>query len=319
MTAVWPPENRPQAQAAPDALAQLMRRLDRMAYRFVTPGGAVIAHNRRRRADAPRTLRDIFGWSLDFAEEDIGPDLFALAKAARILAVSGAPGRWRSLVRISTVEGRLFAHSAYPPRAVDAVFLGPDTYRFARLVVAEAARGARTVLDIGTGAGVGAVLAATRLPKARVTASDINPTALSLAQPNAAANGVNLALVLCDGAPSADERFDLIIANPPFISGNFGRVYRDGGGERGLEIPLAWARQGGERLARGGRMLLYTGSPIVEGEDRFRRGLEQMLPDLGLRLEYDEVDPDIFGGMLRRADYEGVERMAAVAATIRRP
>ncbi|WP_369061894.1 class I SAM-dependent methyltransferase [Caulobacter sp. 73W] len=299
------------------ALSQLIRTLQAGGYAFVTPGGGTIAHNRRRRGEQKPGLRDIFGWSLEFSQEDIEPQLFDLAIQAKILAPS--EGRWRSLVRVSSVEGRLFAHSAYPPRASDAVFLGPDTYRFARLVVAETRHGGRSVLDIGSGAGVGAILAAARLPQAKVTATDINPAALSLTAANAAANGQLIELELCDGLPSTSQRFDLIIANPPFISGRFGRLYRDGGGDRGMEAPISWALRGAERLQRGGRLLMYTGSPIIDGEDPFRRCLEGAMAERGLRLEYDEIDPDIFGGLLGRSDYEGVERLAAVAVVIRRP
>ncbi|MDG2520364.1 class I SAM-dependent methyltransferase [Caulobacter segnis] len=317
MTALWTAKDQPPTKEGSDALAQFIRALERRGYLFVTPGGATIALNRRGRADEARTLRDIFGWSLDFAEKDLEPGLFALATRAGILRSNG--DRWRSLVRISTVEGRLFAHSAYPPKAADAVFLGPDTYRFARLAAAEAAKGGQSVLDVGTGAGVGAIIASSRLPRARVTACDINAAALYLAQANAEANGRPVEFVLSDGLSGVAGGFDLIIANPPFISGRFGRVYRDGGADRGLEVPMAWAREGAQRLNRAGRMLIYTGSPIVDAEDAFRRRLEQMLPGLGLRLDYEEIDPDIFGGMLERSDYRGVERLAAVAAVIRRP
>lgn len=301
----------------PAALVSLLRRLDAARYRFITPGGSVIGVNRKRRRTAPRDLRDIFGWSLPFNAADLDPELFALCERAGVLEPSGEG--WRSLVRVSTVEGRLFLHSAYPPRAADAVFLGPDTYRFARMILAQASAGARSVLDIGAGSGVGAVLAAARLPAARVVATDINPAALAMAAVSAEANGVSIDFRLADGAPPG-ESFDLIVANPPFISGSGGRTYRDGGGMRGLEAPLAWARSGAQRLNRGGRMLIYTGVPIDDGgQDPFRTTLEQELPGLKRRLDYWEIDPDIFGGMLGRADYEGVERIAAVAAVITRP
>jgi SAM-dependent methyltransferase len=316
VTALSPALSAPEAAGDCEALSRLLVALERSGYRFTTPGGATIALNRRRRDAQPRTLRDIFGWSLDFAREDMDAALFDLAAEARILVATH--GRWRSLVRVSAVEGRLFAHSAYPPSASDAVFLGPDSYRFARLVVAEAAHGARSVLDLGTGAGVGAVLCAARLPAAQVVATDVNPAALRLAQVNAWANGCKLELALCDGLPDRPLGFDLIIANPPFINGRLGRIYRDGGDDLGTEVSLAWALRGAERLNPGGRMLLYTGSPIVEGDDPFRRRLEHALPRLGMRLDYEEVDPDIFGGTLERSDYESVERLAAVAATIRR-
>lgn len=46
-------------------------------------------------------------------------------------------GLFTSAVRVSRVLDSLFLHSAYPTTAHDAVFLGPDSYRFADLIVAQ--------------------------------------------------------------------------------------------------------------------------------------------------------------------------------------
>ena len=76
-------------------------------------------------------------------------------------------------------------HSAYPTAGEDAVFLGPDSYRFADLIGAELEPDVpptARIVDIGTGAGVGAVTAASHCRGARVVATDINPLALRLAQ-----------------------------------------------------------------------------------------------------------------------------------------
>src|SRR5207248_934976 len=43
-----------------------------------------------------------------------------------------AEGRWRSLVRFSSLGDMLLVHSGFPTEAPDAVFFGPDTYRFCR-------------------------------------------------------------------------------------------------------------------------------------------------------------------------------------------
>ena len=121
---------------------------------------------------------------------------------------------------------------------------------------------------------------------------------------------------LCDGVPQCDELFDLIIANPPFISGTSGRRYRDGGEQRGLELPLRWAADGAARLASNGCMMIYTGSPIVGGRDLFREGVQRACERADCTLAYDEVDPDIFGGLLTQSDYADVERIAAVWAVL---
>ena len=84
----------------------------------------------------------------------------------------------------------------------------------------------------------------------------------------------------------------------------------------GSRLSLDWAMEGAQRLAPGGRMLLYTGSAIVGGHDALREALERDLPRIGCTLRYREIDPDIFGEELERPAYAQVERIAAVGAVI---
>ena len=56
--------------------------------------------------------------------------------------------------------------------------------------------------------------------------------------------------------------FDLIISNPPYLVDPLARVYRHGGGELGSALSVEIAVQGVDRLAPGGRLLLYTGSGV---------------------------------------------------------
>jgi len=77
-----------------------------------------------------------------------------------------------------------------------------------------------TVLDMGTGSGVGAVFAARHAR--RVVAVDINEAAVRCAAINALLNGMERKIELRHGdlfAPLGGERFDLILFNPPFVSG----------------------------------------------------------------------------------------------------
>ena len=115
---------------------------------------------------------------------------------------------------------------------------------------------------------------------------------------------------------AVEPGFDLAIANPPFIIDEDGPAYRAGGGMHGAELSLAWALGAAEKLAPGGRFLLYTGSAIVAGRDALREALEQQLPALGCTLRYREIDPDIFGEELEKPAYADVERIAAVGAVI---
>ena len=83
------------------------------------------------------------------------------------------------------------------------------------------------VLDMGTGSGVCAVLAARHAR--RVVAVDINPEAARCAQINALLNHVEHRIEVRCGdlfAPVAGERFDLVLFNPPFLQGK-PRDHRD--------------------------------------------------------------------------------------------
>jgi SAM-dependent methyltransferase len=233
---------------------------------------------------------------------------------------SEANGLLRSRVRVSSIHDNLFIHSAYPTDDEDSVFLGPDSYRFVDFVRAELARapGTRRLVDIGAGAGVGAIMAAPLLPGARLTLTDVNPLALRLARANARHAGLEVEIVEGSGLDAVRGPIDLAMANPPYIIDRGNRTYRDGGGMRGARLSLDWALTAAGRVEPGGRVLLYTGSAIVGGRDALREALESSLPSLGASLRYRELDPDIFGEELDKPGYEDVERIAAVGAVIQR-
>jgi methylase of polypeptide subunit release factors len=98
-------------------------------------------------------------------------------------------------VRVAALGSRLYLHSAFPTDAPDAVFFGPDSYRFAALIERELAGVAPgslgRVIDIGTGAGVGALVTADACLPARAIGTDVNPKALRFAAMNAAAAGIH--------------------------------------------------------------------------------------------------------------------------------
>lgn len=74
------------------------------------------------------------------------------------------------------------------------------------------------VLDIGTGTGAIAIVAKKQRPNDDVTGTDLSPKALAVAKENAEANGV--AVLFLEGdltAPVKDEKFDVILSNPPYI------------------------------------------------------------------------------------------------------
>jgi 23S rRNA G2069 N7-methylase RlmK/C1962 C5-methylase RlmI len=173
---------------------------------------------------------------------------------------------------------------------------------------------------MGAGAGPGAIVAAGQVEAERVTLIDKNPAALRLARANAAAAGVPVDCLEGDSLDSFDGAIDLIVANPPFIMDPRGPHYRHGGDRLGTGVSLDWARAAAARLPEGGRLLLYTGSPVVDGEDALLAGLAELADDAGCGLRYNELDPDIFGEELDQPAYRAarVERIAAVGAVLTR-
>jgi methylase of polypeptide subunit release factors len=110
-----------------------------------------------------------------------------------------------------------------------------------------------TVLDMGTGSGIGAVFAAewaagppagSGQAAGRVVAVDVNPMAVRCARINVLLHGVENRVDVREGdlfAPVAGERFDVVLFNPPFLRGT---------PETPLEQAL-WADDVVERFAAG--------------------------------------------------------------------
>jgi release factor glutamine methyltransferase len=79
--------------------------------------------------------------------------------------------------------------------------------------------GASRILDLGTGSGCVAITLALEIPAAAVTAVDVSAAALVVAEANAKALGARVRFVESDWfAALNDERFDLIVGNPPYIA-----------------------------------------------------------------------------------------------------
>ncbi|WP_322405364.1 peptide chain release factor N(5)-glutamine methyltransferase [Massilia luteola] len=96
----------------------------------------------------------------------------------------------------------------------------PDTELIVELALERLQQGPSRLLDMGTGSGAIAVAVAHTRPDADVTALDISPDALAVAQANAAANGARVRFLLGSwfDALAADSTFDVIASNPPYIA-----------------------------------------------------------------------------------------------------
>ena len=296
------------------ALARIGRVLKKQGYRFVVVSPATHERVLNRPEERP-TLRSIFGWSRAFHRNAISPQLFELLTEADVLSLSG--DRYRSTVRFATIDDMLFAHSAFPTVETDTVFFGPDTYRFVRLVrsalVDILIRPGITLIDVGTGSGAGGLCAARELDAAKIRLADVNPRALELSAVNAAINGLESAeIVFSDVLSGIEGEADLIIANPPYLIDEQQRLYRHGGGDLGISLAQRIVAEGLAQLTPGGRLVLYTGTPIVGGIDTLFDLIEPLLQLHCAQFVYEEIDPDVFGEELEKKAYASVDRIAAV-------
>jgi methylase of polypeptide subunit release factors len=303
------------------ALVRLGEALRASGYEFTTVTPATHARvNARPENSEAKDLRDVFGWSRPFTQDVLPSEMLSMVRAAGILAEEN--GKVRSALRVSSLQGELFFHSAFPTTEADAVFFGPDTYRFARVIQAglkQRAAPIRSAIDIGCGAGPGGILVAKHAPAARVLMTDINESALRLAHVNAAlAAATNAIACRSDILSDIDGTFDLIVSNPPYLNDPLQRAYRHGGGDFGAELSLRILDVALPRLAPAGTLILYTGTAIVGGRDLFR---ESALPGLAagdLAWTYEEVDPDVFGEELETEAYRAADRIAAVVLNVRK-
>ena len=150
----------------------------------------------------------------------------------------------------------------------------PETERLVELILARAEPPLSRVLDLGTGTGALALALLRAWPDAAAVAVDRSEAALELARENAErlnlAGRVRFRVADWYGGLEDDERFDLIVANPPYLTGEEWAVAEpevkdfeprealeaDRFGRAALEAIIAGA---GAFLAPGGRVALETG------------------------------------------------------------
>ena len=302
---------------ATQRLVELARLVQQTGYHFVTPTPATHARvNARPGAHVGRSLRDVFGWSRPFADGAVPDRIMQAMQAAAVLDPCGK--LWRSAVRLSSLDGLLFLHSAFPTTRPDSVFFGPDTYRFAQALADAASRPIRRAVDIGCGSGAGAILLARARPDADIVGVDINPEALRFTRANAALAGAPVEAVSSDILGGVAGQFDMIVANPPYLVDSAERTYRHGGGPYGAALSLSILGAALDRLEPGGSLILYTGAVVVDGIDTFYESVALQLRESASDWRYRELDPDVFGEELDRSPYARADRIAAVCLTMRK-
>jgi ribosomal protein L3 glutamine methyltransferase len=138
-----------------------------------------------------------------------------------------------------------------------------------------------SVLDLCTGSGCLAILAAGIFPNANVDAVELSADALDVARINVKDHDLESRIALHQGdlfAPLGKKKFDLIITNPPYVAeaevAAFPREYglepvmAHLGGRDGLDIARRILAEAPKHLNKGGGLLceIGTGREILEGE-----------------------------------------------------
>jgi len=157
-----------------------------------------------------------------------------------------------------------------------------------------------SVLDLCTGSGCLAVLAAAAFPRARIDAVDLSAAALEVARRNVEESSYAARIRLLEGdlfAPLGAERYDLVLTNPPYVDAQgmaeLPPEYRHepalalAGGEDGLDIVRRILGEAAAHLDAAGGLICEIGSG--------RARLEADFPDLPfVWLDTEESSGEVF-------------------------
>lgn len=302
------------------ALLYLLNFLKDIHYDFIviTPLTHERVFNRKKKiSNEVKSLKDIFGWNLPFSPEDLDQHLFQLLKNAYLIRPQDK--QWLSNVRIASMDDKLFIHSAYPTTETDAVFFGPDTYRFhyhLKQYLINKTFAIRRSVELCCGASPVAISIAHLLPEAaEIFTADINPKALFYSQVNKDFTGVhNIFPIQSNLFSNLEGCFDLIFANPPYLMDLQERQYRHGGNILdGTDLSFKILTEGIKRLTPQGTLFLYTGIAISHNGNKFLEAVDSWIQDYpDFKYTYEEIDPDVFGEELEQPAYQHIERIAVV-------
>jgi ribosomal protein L3 glutamine methyltransferase len=196
------------------------------------------------------------------------------------------------------VDERVIVPRSFIGEILDSHFGGADDGESASLIGDPS--DVESVLDLCTGSGCLAILAARHFPNADVDAVDISKDALKVAARNVAAYGLEDRLRLHQGdlfAPLGEARYDLIISNPPYVDAEGmaalppecraePKLAFDGGAD-GLDLVRRILNEAPDHLTREGGLLCEIG--------RGRERLEAAFPETPLLwIDTEESQGEVF-------------------------
>ncbi len=167
------------------------------------------------------------------------------------------------------------------PRSYIGELLFTDLFGGDDFTLVEDPTAVETVLDLCTGSGCLAILAARIFPDAAVDAVDLSADALEVAKRNVADHGLEERITLFQGdlfKPLKGRAYDVILTNPPYVSAEAMAAlppeYRHepamalASGEDGLDIVRRILKEAPKHLTDDGGLLceLGTGRELLEAE-----------------------------------------------------
>jgi release factor glutamine methyltransferase len=157
-------------------------------------------------------LRQPRSWLFAHADDALDPDALAAFEALAARREAGEPVAYLTGRRgFWTLELEVTPATLIPR---------PETELLVELALERLPRDAAAgVADLGTGSGAIALAIASERPHARIVATDASADALAVARRNARRLGIgNVCFAEGDWlAPLANERFALVVSNPPYI------------------------------------------------------------------------------------------------------
>ncbi len=194
-------------QRVQDILAQAVRLRPRSAGDDLAEWAASVRHLLQH------VLQKDYSWILSHSQDPISDAEHELFKTLLQRRIEGEPVAYLTGFRAFWKANLAVDKSTLIPR--------PETETLVEAALSVLAQDTNaSVLDLGTGSGAIAIALAMERPGARITAVDCCARALEMARANAQEHGVPaLRFVHSDWfAAVADQRFDLIVSNPPYIA-----------------------------------------------------------------------------------------------------